>query len=103
MIVQLEDKDELAERFPGLIPSYEAGLRSAIAVPLVFKDRLIGTLQLAWLSSHAYSERHLRLAEGASAQIAGVLASSHLSGVAVGELGAGAILLPIVKNTFSNT
>ena len=78
VIVQLEDKDELAERFPGLIPSYEAGLRSAIAVPVVFKDRLIGTLQLASLSRHAYSERHLRLAEGASAQIAGVLASSQL-------------------------
>ncbi|NWF93758.1 MAG: PAS domain S-box protein [Syntrophaceae bacterium] len=70
--------DDLASRFPALLPTFQAGLRSGLFVPLISKDRVVGTLHLRSTKPNAYTERDLRLAEKVGNQIAGAIASSQL-------------------------
>jgi PAS domain S-box-containing protein len=78
LIIQTEDENEIATRFPGLLPSFWAGLRSMMMVPLISKDRVIGVLHFRSTRPNAYSERNLRLAERVGAQIAGAIANAQL-------------------------
>ncbi|MCI0437545.1 MAG: GAF domain-containing protein [Chloroflexi bacterium] len=80
LIVQLDNEEELLEKHPSMVPSFRAGLRSALATPLVSGDRVIGTLQLRSRHSRAYSARHLDLAERVAGQISGAVANSQLHG-----------------------
>jgi two-component system cell cycle sensor histidine kinase/response regulator CckA len=78
LIVQTEDEKETATRFPALLPSFRAGLRSMMMVPLISKDQVIGVLHLQSAKPNAYSERNLRLAERVGTQIAGAIANAQL-------------------------
>ena len=78
MFIQTEKMEELAVRFPGLLPSFQAGLRSIIFVPLTSKDQIIGILSLRSKKPNAYSSQDLRVAESIGAQIAGAIANAHL-------------------------
>jgi len=78
ILFQTENIDEVANRFPGLLSTFKAGLRSMIFIPLISKDQVIGTLFLQATKLNAYSERELRLAERVGNQIAGAIANAQL-------------------------
>ncbi len=44
VIVQSENPEDLIDKFPSLIVSIRAGMRSMISVPLISRDEVIGTL-----------------------------------------------------------
>jgi two-component system NtrC family sensor kinase len=70
--------EEMSSRFPSLLPTFQAGLRSLIFVPLISKDQVIGVLSLRSLVPKAYMDRDVRLAEGIGNQIAGAIANAQL-------------------------
>ncbi|MBM4339954.1 MAG: PAS domain S-box protein [Deltaproteobacteria bacterium] len=77
-LIQAEEIEEVANRFPGLLPSLQAGFRSFIFVPLVSKDRFIGTLSLRHTQPNIYKEKDLDLAERVTRHISGAIANSLL-------------------------
>jgi len=78
MLVQTEDRDEVASHFPRLLSLFQAGFRSFMAIPLISKDRPIGVLQLQSVKPKAYTEADVNLAESIGAQIAGAIANAQL-------------------------
>ena len=78
LLVQTESSAEVARRFPGLLPSFQAGLRSMIFVPLISKDQFIGALSLRSARPNAYTDQELNLAESIGTQIAGAIANAQL-------------------------
>ena len=78
LLVQPEAVEELEGRFPILIPTFQAGLRSMISVPLISRDRVIGALHLRSKRSKAYTDRDLGLAGRIANQIAGAIANAQL-------------------------
>jgi PAS domain S-box-containing protein len=78
LLLQPETARELEDRFPLLIPSFQAGLRSMMVVPLMSRERVYGTLHLRSKKSQAYTGEDLRLAERIGAQIAGAIANAQL-------------------------
>lgn len=54
------------------------GLKSALAVPLIQRGRVIGAMCLRTRTERAYSERDLLLAERVAAQMAAAVANAHL-------------------------
>jgi PAS domain S-box-containing protein len=73
-----EDGAEVEKRFPGLLHSFQAGYRSMIIVPLVSKDKVIGSLCFESTRPTAFTVRALKLAENIGAQIAGAIANAQL-------------------------
>ena len=69
---------EVAERYPTLVSTFEAGLRSMLSVPLISHDEVIGSLHFRALKPNAYTEWDLRMAERIGAQIAGAIANAEL-------------------------
>jgi len=78
LIVQGDDENELAARFPLLIPSFQVGLRSKLIVPLLSRDQMVGSLFFHSTLANAYTEKHLKLAERVGLQIGGAIASARL-------------------------
>ena len=78
LLVQTEDLSDIKDRFPGLVPGFEAGLRSFLSVPLIAKGEAIGALLLRSATPNAYTEHHLSLVEYVAYQIAGTIANSEL-------------------------
>ena len=78
ILVQTEDIEELKIRFPGLLNSFQAGLRSMMSVPLFAKDRVIGSFHIRSLKQNAYSETDMKLAARVGNQIAGAVANAQL-------------------------
>ncbi|MDI7259689.1 MAG: PAS domain S-box protein [Thermodesulfobacteriota bacterium] len=78
LILQMDNLEELTNRFPGLVPTFQAGIRSIISVPLISKDQVIGTLSLRSKISNAYSDQDLKLAERVGHQITGAIANAQL-------------------------
>ncbi|MDI6756003.1 MAG: GAF domain-containing protein, partial [Thermodesulfobacteriota bacterium] len=77
-LIQTEDEDEVAGRFPKLLPFWQRGFRSLMAVPLISQDQVIGVLHIYLLRSQAYKEADVRLAESIGYQIAGAIANAQL-------------------------
>ena len=77
-LFQTESMDEVVKRFPGLLPTFKAGLRSMIFSPLISEDQVIGALSLRSTKPNAYTETDLRLAERVGNQIAGAVSNSQL-------------------------
>ena len=73
-----KDIEELMGRVPGLLPTFEAGIRSVIMTPLISNDQIIGVLSLRSLKTKAYTDRDVRVAESISSQIAGAVANAQL-------------------------
>lgn len=72
-------KEELLPRdFPGLLPMWNVGLRSFLAVPLISNNEAIGVLWLGSRTETAFGDREIEAAERVSAQIAGAVANSQL-------------------------
>jgi two-component system cell cycle sensor histidine kinase/response regulator CckA len=78
LFIQVENKTDLTERFPILLPTFEAGFRSLMSVPLISKDRVIGVLHFRSTKSNAYTEMGLKLAERVGNQISGAIANAQL-------------------------
>jgi len=78
ILIQTDDENEFAERYPVLLNTFRAGIRSMTLTPLISKDKVIGILHLRSKKSNAYSERDLRLAERVGHQIAGAIANAQL-------------------------
>jgi two-component system, cell cycle sensor histidine kinase and response regulator CckA len=78
LLFQPESMDEVANRFPHLLPTFKAGLRSMMFVPLISKDQVIGVLSLQATKPKAHTEGDLRLAERVGHQIAGAIANAQL-------------------------
>jgi len=76
--IQPASPDEIIGRFPKLTPFFQAGLRSIMCVPLVYRDRVIGVLHYRSKKPSAYTEQDLRLAERIGEQIAGAVANAQL-------------------------
>ena len=78
IIFRMEREEEVAAVSPGLLPEFRCGLRSALTVPLISEDRVIGTLALRSTIPGIYTERDLRLAENIGNQIAGAIANAQI-------------------------
>ncbi len=78
MIIQGEDPKKVTDRFPGLLASFQAGIRSLMAIPLISKDEVVGALHFHSKEPNAYHEKDLRLAEEVGHQIAGAIANAQL-------------------------
>lgn len=80
LLIQVDNDniDEVARRFPSLLPTFQAGLQSLIFVPLISKDQVIGVLSLRATKPNAYTETDLRLTERVGNQIAGAIANAQL-------------------------
>jgi PAS domain S-box-containing protein len=80
LLIQVDNDniDEVARRFPSLSPTFQAGLRSLIFVPLISKDQVIGVLSLRALVPKAYTDQDVRLTESIGNQIAGAIANAQL-------------------------
>ncbi|MFH1293123.1 MAG: PAS domain S-box protein, partial [Pseudomonadota bacterium] len=78
MLIQPENIDECLARFPALLPTFQAGLRSIIFVPMISKDQFIGALSLRSLKPKAYTDQDVRLAKSIANQIAGAIANAQL-------------------------
>lgn len=59
-------------------PLREQGIRSALGVPMLVGDRLIGTLHVDWRVHHAFDERDLRLLEIVGDRIALAMRNAQL-------------------------
>ena len=72
--------EEVACRFPNPSASttFRAGMRSMMAVPLIFRDEVIGALHFRSKKPNAYTEQDLKLAEKVGMQIAGAIANAQL-------------------------
>ena len=76
-ILVIEDVEELGTRLPGVVQAIHAGVKSALGVPLVSRDTVLGVLVLNSCSD-IYTDRDLILAERVADQIAGAIANSQL-------------------------
>ncbi|MCZ6672621.1 MAG: GAF domain-containing protein [Verrucomicrobia bacterium] len=78
LLIHSQDRHEIAQSMPGLLPLFDSGFRSFLSIPLISKDEIIGVLHLRSLSPNAYTQRDLEMAESVGAQIAGAVANSML-------------------------
>jgi GAF domain-containing protein/DNA-binding CsgD family transcriptional regulator len=78
VLFQPESIDEVQNRFPGLVRSFQAGLRSRLSVPLIARGEVIGSLTLWSKQVKAYGKRDIRLAQSVASQIAGAIANAQL-------------------------
>ena len=72
--------DDVETQFPAPTAalSLRAGMQSGMAIPLIFQDTVVGTLQFRSKIANAYSEGDLQLAERIGRQIAGAIANAQL-------------------------
>jgi PAS domain S-box-containing protein len=78
ILVREENRAEVAKKFPGLIPIFQAGLISVMMTPLLFQNKVIGVLNIQATRPNAYTETDLKLVERVANQIAGAIANSLL-------------------------
>jgi diguanylate cyclase (GGDEF)-like protein/PAS domain S-box-containing protein len=78
LCIQPASIDEIVGQFPRLTPIFQAGLRSIMCVPLIYRDEAIGVLHFRSKKPAAYSEDDLRLAERIATQIAGAIVNAKL-------------------------
>lgn len=78
VLIHQETDADLAARYPFVKLSFQAGLRSMLSVPLIFRNQMIGALHFRSKKPLAYTEQNFRLAERIAAQIAGAVANAQL-------------------------
>ena len=70
--------EEMDKHFPNHVATFQAGMRSLMGVPLIYRDEVIGSLHFRSKTPNAYNEQDLLLAERIGAQIAGAIANAQL-------------------------
>jgi PAS domain S-box-containing protein len=78
IIVQPEGVEEIEEKFPGLVSTFKAGLRSMMSVPLISQGKVFGSLHFRSQAPSAYSIEDLRLAEAVASAISGAIKNAQL-------------------------
>ena len=78
LLVQPAGESDLANRYPVLLPTFRAGFRSMMSVPLIASDQVIGGLHFRSFRREAYTDLDLKLAERVGTQIAGAIANAQL-------------------------
>ena len=80
MIGHVESPEDLVRQFPSMnsLLFMLAGVQSLIGVPLLYRNRVIGSLQFRSKTPNAYTEQDLRLAERIGTQIAGAIGNANL-------------------------
>jgi two-component system, cell cycle sensor histidine kinase and response regulator CckA len=78
LLIQSEDMAEFINRFPTLRPYLQVGLVSMMMIPLISKDQVIGVLHFRSIKQNTYTEKHMKLAERVSSQIASAIANAQL-------------------------
>jgi PAS domain S-box-containing protein len=78
MIIQPESVEEIADRYPSLVSTFEAGLYSMMSLPLIARGEVIGGLHFRSKKPNGYTAETLRLAERIGDQIAGAIANAQL-------------------------
>ncbi|MHB9098125.1 MAG: GAF domain-containing sensor histidine kinase [Syntrophales bacterium] len=79
ILIQPEDPEEIKNLYPNLYATIvNMGLPSAMSVPLISMDEVIGCLTFQSKKPKAYTERDLHLAEKIGMQIAGAIANAQL-------------------------
>jgi PAS domain S-box-containing protein len=78
MIIQSDKMDEIAGRIPTFSRNFQAGLRSLIGIPLIYREEAVGILFLWSKTPAAYTRQDLRLAEKIGDQIAGAIVHARL-------------------------
>ena len=68
----------LSHRYPGSLPTFDAGLTSVIGAPLYSQGEPFGVLVLSSRKLNAYDDNHLGLIERVAAQISGPIANAQL-------------------------
>jgi two-component sensor histidine kinase len=78
LIIHTEGPEDFLRQFPGTtdFAIIQEGIRSMIGIPLISRDRVIGSLLFLSRKSNAYTEQDLRLAERIGDQIAGAIGSA---------------------------
>jgi DNA-binding NarL/FixJ family response regulator/GAF domain-containing protein len=79
MIITPEDVRAEPDRFSFLQAGIEAGLNSTLAVPLIYRGRVIGSLMLRSFTEHSYTLKDLTLAESIAIQISGAVWNAQLN------------------------
>jgi PAS domain S-box-containing protein len=78
LLLREQDMEETVRRIPGLRPAWEAGRRAMMIVPLISKNQVIGTLNIASRRPDAFTRTDLARAERVATQIAGAIANAQL-------------------------
>jgi PAS domain S-box-containing protein len=78
LLIQTEDLNELRDRFPVLLSTFQAGFRSIMNVPLISKGKVIGGLLLRSYKPYAYTDKDVKLAEKIGNQISGTISSAQI-------------------------
>ena len=78
LIVCAKDEAELEDKYPTLLSTFQAGLRSMMSVPLISNHKVIGVLHLRSAKPEAYRENDAKLAESIASQIAGAISNAQL-------------------------
>ncbi len=78
LLLHPESWTDVERRFPALLPSFQAGHRSMIVVPLISKDEAIGNIYFGSTRPKFFTIRDVILAENIGAQIAGAIANAQL-------------------------
>jgi two-component system cell cycle sensor histidine kinase/response regulator CckA len=78
LLIQSEEESELAHCYPILLPTFRAGFRSMMSIPLISKSQVIGGLHFRLFKRHAYTDFDLKLAERVGTHIAGAIANAQL-------------------------
>ena len=78
LLIKAGEESDLTDLYPILLPTFRAGFRSMMSVPLVSQDQVIGGLHFRSLRPHAYSDSDLKVAERVGTQIAGAIANAQL-------------------------
>ena len=71
-------RTEVLQRFPELLPIYDAGLQSFLSIPLKSRNIVLGTLQLQARLPSFYTDQHRSVALSVGRQIAGAVANAQL-------------------------
>ncbi len=78
ILVREENRQEVVQKFPGLLPIFNAGLISVMMTPLIYQNTVIGVLNVQAARPNAYAETELKLVERVANEIAGAIANSLL-------------------------
>lgn len=78
ILVHEQNRMEVAQKFPGLLPIFNAGLLSVMMTPLIYQNKVIAVLNVQAFRPNAYTEADLKLVERVANQIAGAIANSLL-------------------------
>jgi PAS domain S-box-containing protein len=80
LLINMVNPKEINGQFPHLtnVSTIRAGMLSLISVPLISRNKVIGTLHFRSRRPNAYTDQDLRLAERIGDQIAGAIANAQL-------------------------